>query len=396
VTPVPLDLPLRPPEAAELANVVFSLAERKPLNDEVRGRVASRLAAVRFESLRPYALSLDRDPVHHSTYYMAIDGQSSEPLLLHMAPAAAPTSAIFPKPLLIGRMRQANGPEMILNAIPFGPADQENIERFAAEIDQAFLPRAQASRPAVVAGATPAAFEAFRRIFKSSRKNIAAIEAQPGESPRSFYYAGIWAAIRSGWREGYTAGVSLAVDTADGDSLRDTIAEAAPLTRFAVNVSSLIGTRAPAAELPAFDTGPDWEFSRAELSTLATKYAAPVKAAERAHELIRQARAAQKITRPFDFELSLENAPEPTSPQELIFCLGWLKARGHAAQLVAPRIGGGSDLTALAAAARFAQCTLTLDAESTDLGAIARATAGRVNLRLQSGDIAETAAELFG
>ena len=89
MTPVPLDLPLRPPEAAEVANLVFTLAERKPLNDEVRGRVASRLAAMRLESLRVYPGSLNRDPVHHSTYYLAADGQNGEALLLHMAAATA-------------------------------------------------------------------------------------------------------------------------------------------------------------------------------------------------------------------------------------------------------------------------------------------------------------------
>lgn len=391
MTPVPLDLPLRPRETAELANIVFLLAERKPLNDDVRGRVASRLVAVQFESLRPYPLSLDRDPVHHSTFYMAVDGQNAEPLLLHMSPAAAPTSAIFPKPLLIGRMRQPNGPEIILNAIPFGPSNQQNIERFASQIDGAFLPRAQASRPALMAGSTPATFEAFRRIFKSSRKNVAALEAQAGEAPRSFYYAAIWAAIRAGWREGYTSGFTLTVNR-DIDTLRDTISEAAPLTRFVVDVSALVGTPVD-AEPPAFDTSP---FPAEELRALAAKYAAAIKAAERAHELIRQARAAQKITRPFDFEFSLEHASEPTAAKELAFCLGWLKARGHAAHLAAPRIDRGSDLDGLAAAARFEQCALTVDAERVDVAAIVRATAGSINLRVKSGDIVETAAELFG
>jgi hypothetical protein len=375
VTPVPLDLPLRPPEAAELASIVFSQAERKPLNEDVRGRIASRLSALRFESLRPFPLSLDRDPVHHSTYYMAIDGQNGEPLLLHMAPAAAPTSAIFPKPLLIGRMRQANGPEMIVNAIPFGPRDHDSLERFASKIDAAFLPRAQASRPALLASATPAAFEAFRRVFKSSRKNVAAIEAQPGESPREFYYSGIWAAIRAGWREGYTAGVTLAVNSDGPGALRDAIAEAAPLSRFAVDVSLLVGAPGDA--------------------DLTFKYGAALKAGEGAHELMRQVRAAKRITRPFDFEFSLQRAAEPTAAHELAFCLEWLKARGHAAQLAAPCIHTESDLSALAAAARSAQCTLTLDATG-DLAAMFSVTAGRVNARIQCGDPAEIAAELFG
>jgi hypothetical protein len=369
VTPVPLDLPLRPPEAAEVASLVFSLAERKPLNDEVRARIASRLAAARFVSLRPYPASLERDPVHHSTYYMAVDGQNGEPLLLHMAPAAAPTSAIFSKPLLIGRMRQATGPEMVLNAVPFGPSHHESIERCARQIDEAYLPRPQGSRAAIVAPAIPASFEGFRAVLRRSRKNLASIAAAPGESPIAFYYAGIWAVIRTGWREGYSAGIGITLETADVDALRDLFQEASPLTRFAIDVSSLA----------------------------AADYEPALSAAERAHELIRQARATRKITRPFDFELSLQNAPQPTTPDNVGFCLEWLKNRGHAAQLMAPRIGTNSDVSALAAAAQMFQCTLSLNDRAGDLASIGRATGGRVNFRLApEASILETAAELFG
>lgn len=369
MTPVPLDLPLRPPEAAELASLVFSLAERKPLNDEIRARIASRLAVARFVSLRPYPASLERDPVHHSTYYMAVDGQNGEPLLLHMAPAAAPTSSIFPRPLLIGRMRQPNGPEMVINAVPFGPADRESVERFATQIDDAFLPRSQGSRGAIVARAGTDSFEGFRAALKRSRKNLAAIAAEPGESPAAFYYAGIWAAIRAGWREGYSAGIGIVLETADLDSLREIFQEAAPLTRVAIDASALVG--------------PDIERA--------------LEAAERAHELIRQARAARKIARAFDFELSLQNAARPTTPEELRFCLEWLQRRGHAAQLFAPRVEANSDLGALAAAAQAAQCTLSLDGRAGDPAAIGRATAGRVNFRLAPGaSVAEIAAELLG
>ena len=396
MTPVPLDLPLRPPEAAEVANLVFWLAEHKPLKEEVRGRIGSRLAAMGLESLRPYPGSLERDPVHHSTYYMAVDGQNGEPLLLHMAPAAAPTSSIFPKPLLICRMRQTNGPEIVLNAIPFGPGDYESIELFAAKIDPAFLPRAQASRPALVATANFTAFEGFRAIWKTTRKNLASIAMAPGQTPAEFYYAGIWAAIRAGWREGYTAGIAIALESVDIEPVHLAIRQTAPLTRFVIDVSTLVGIESAggAVEPPCFDTGTEWQFSAVERSLLAAKYGEALKAAERVHELIRQARATRKITRPFDFEFSLENAPTPSTAADLVFCLGWLKARGHAAQLFAPRTNPGADLSALAAAARFSQCTLSLDARAGDLASIGRATAGRVNFRL-GGESPQSAGELF-
>ena len=371
MTPVPIDLPLRPPEAAELANVVFSLAESKPLNDEVRHRIASRLAAIRFESLRAWPLSLERDPVHHSTYYMAIDGQAGDPLLLHMAPAAAPTSAIFARPLLIGRMRRPGGPEIVLNAVPFGPANHQTVGRFAEQIDDSFLPRAQASRPALMAAAVPASFEAFRSIWKSTRKNLAAVEMPADETdPAAFYFSAIWSAIRAGWREGYTAGIRIALRSSDPESARGVIAAAAPFSRIAVDVSALVASAAdPAA-----------------------KFGEAIKSAGRAHELVRQARAAGKLTRPFDFELSLEHTTELTTAEELAYCLACLKDCGHAAQLAAPYTGAGTDVTALAAAAQSAQCNLTL----TSGIAIDRAIAPRINLRLPpGGDIIEIAADLF-
>lgn len=382
MTPVPLDLPLRPPDAAEVASLVFSIAERKPLTEEVRARVASRLAALRLQSLRPYPGSLERDPVHHSSYYMAVDAQNGEPLLLHMASAAAPTSSIFPKPLLIGRVRQANGPETVLNAIPFGPADYESIERFAAKIDQAFLPRAQGSRPALVVRSAAGTFEHFRSIWKTRRKNVASIEMDADDTPEKFYYSGIWEAIRAGWREGFTAGISLALGGSDLDVVRETIRQAAPLTRFSVDVSRLV-------------PGSAVDGCSAEPSSLAARFGTALQAAERVHEIIRQTRAARQITRPFDFELSLENGA-PTTPGELVFCLGWLKARGHAAQLFAPCVAPDTDLPALAAAARSSQYMLSLDERAGDLASIGHATAGRVNFRLQGESPASAAAELFG
>ena len=76
----------------------------------------------------------------------------------------------------------------------------------------------------------PAAFEAFRAILRNTGVNMAstvqlsatremttdeAIAARDGENPtaaghtrvsiRHLYHAGLWAAIRAGWREGYSA-----------------------------------------------------------------------------------------------------------------------------------------------------------------------------------------------
>jgi hypothetical protein len=399
VTPIPLDLPLRPSEAAELAILIFDQAERKALNDEVRNRLAAQAAVLRLETVAPYFGSLVRDPVHPSSYYLAVDGGRGEPLLLHLAPATAPTSSIFYKPLLIGRMRRPNGPEIVVNALPFGPSDHENLEKFVAQIGAAFLPRPQGQRPAIaVSGALPAAFEAFRAILKRSGKNLAATAADPAASSRDFYYAGLCAAIRAGWREGYSAGIHLVVGAGHARPIREAVRDAAGFTRFSTDTSSLFRETgngyAPEDRawlldqfVRPFEIGDAvYEFTPPDVLRLASKFGPALKTNEQLHESIRQARSARKTSRSFDFEPSLQGDSTLTTPQELIFWLHWLKARGHPAQLAAPNLGAGGAaqrLKEFAAIARHYQCTLSIRSGAghsrEELEAIARATIGRVN-----------------
>jgi hypothetical protein len=399
VTPVPLDLPLRPSEAAELAILIFEQAERKPLNDEVRNRLTARAAVLRLETVTPYFGSLVRDPVHPSTYYLAIDAGRGEPMLLHLAPATAPTSSIFYKPLLIGRMRRPSGPEIVINAVPFGPSDCENLEKFVSQIGAAFLPRPQGLRPAIaVSGGLAAAFDAFRAILKRSGKNLAATAANPAASGRDFYYAGLCAAIRAGWREGYSAGIHVVVAGDNLDAARETIRNAAGFTRFSTDTSCLFRETGNSAALEdrawildefvrPFEIGDAvYEFTPPDVLRLASKFGPALKINEQLHESIRQARSALKTGRSFDFEPSLEGAATVTTPQELIFWLHWLKARGHGAQLAAPNVGGdgvAQRLKEFAAIARHYQCTLSIRSgaghSAEALEAIARATVGRVN-----------------
>ena len=79
---------------------------------------------------------------------------------------------------------------------------------------------------------------------------------------------------------------------------------------------------------------------------LAWKFGAALKINERIHECIRQARSALKTGRSFDFEPSLAQSATATTPEELIFWLHWLKARGHGAQLAAPNLGGEASIPA--------------------------------------------------
>jgi hypothetical protein len=329
VTPVPLDLPIRPPEAAELARLIFQQAEGKRLSDDVRGRIASRSAQLRLETIRPFFGSLAREPLHHSTYYLAVDGggtgaSAGQPLLLHIAPPSAPTSGIFHKPLLIGRFA-----DVVLNAIPFGPDDKDNIAAFVARIDPAFAPRPQGARPAIaIGGDLAAAFEAFRGILRRTGKNLAA-------SCGVNLALAQWSAIRAGWREGYSA-----------------VGDDPGFTHFAVEAKD-------------------------------------AEEAARQHGRIRQARSAAKLTRPFDFELSFAGTAAPTTPAELRAALSFLKEARHAPQWVTPRLEGLGGLEELAGVARLFQCGIGIverpEYDAAALDTIARVTAGRFFYKVCAG-----------
>jgi hypothetical protein len=194
---IPLLLPLKANEAAALADLVYQQLEGKPLTPDVRNRFAARLPQLALETFTPFPGSLARDPIHPSTYYLAIEAQS--PLLLRIALASSPASGLFPGAMLIGRMRPGGGREIVINAVPFNFTDRESVRTFAERLDPTFLPRSQGPQSAIVAEGTdfPAAFRAFRAILKSTGLNLAAIAGD--------YEIALWSAIRAGWREGWNA-----------------------------------------------------------------------------------------------------------------------------------------------------------------------------------------------
>lgn len=197
MSPVPLVLPLKASEAAALADLVYRQLEGKPLTSDLRDRFAACVPQLGLETFTPLPGSLARDPVHSSTYYIAIDAQS--PMLLHITLASSPASELFPGAILIGRMRPGGGREIAINAVPFNSSDRESVRLFAKQIDPAFLPRPQGPQSAIVVEGPDfaAAFRAFRAIFHSTGLNLAATAGD--------YDAALWSAIRAGWREGWSA-----------------------------------------------------------------------------------------------------------------------------------------------------------------------------------------------
>lgn len=375
MTPVLFDLPLRPAEAGAVADLILGHAEGKPLTEDLRNRLAGRAATLKFESLTPWFGSLERDPVHPSVYYLALDGDRGQPLLLRVALASAPSSGLFPKAVLIGRMRTSANLEIVINAIPFAATDRDSVARFAEQVNRAFLPRPQGLQAAIAAAGLPASFDGFRSVFRRHGLNLASLAGD--------YHTILWAAIRTGWREGYTAEAeTLVVPVAASlDAARAAIRQSAAYTKFAVDVSCLI---------------------RPEAATGDLKFGECLARGEQLYDAIRQAKASSSTGRAFDFELCLGRMGPPTTPPELAFCLNRLKLRGRPAQLVEPNLGDGAGLKELAAVANQYRVLLSVRSGTHSAKAledIGRATAGQVNYRasLEAGEpVASVAEHLIG
>lgn len=212
---------MRSSEAASIADILFQSVDElansgRKFNDETRHRIAARLKNIETPSIRAYPLSIEPDPIHPSSYYLAVDGLSHgrvAPLLLRLGLASSPASGLFPKSVLIGRMRPAGGREIVVNAIPFGPTDEDHLRTFNEQVTKAFQPRPQGSQPALIvstddlASTTPLAFDAFRRILRDTGQNRASFSA-PLATAQSGYLTVLWSAVRAGWREGYSLGVT--------------------------------------------------------------------------------------------------------------------------------------------------------------------------------------------
>src|SRR5450432_4283142 len=113
---LPIDLPIRASEAGDLADVIFEQAETRRLTDDLRNRIGGRIGNLRLETIVAHTGSLSPDPVHPSAFFLAVDGVRegiSKPWLLRIADANTPSSALFPKAILIGRMRLANRREIV-------------------------------------------------------------------------------------------------------------------------------------------------------------------------------------------------------------------------------------------------------------------------------------------
>lgn len=288
---------------------------------------------------------------------------------------------------------------------PFSASqDDAYLRAFVERVDGSFLPRPQREQAAIAAGnrhpeiSLPAVFDAFHAILKDTGRNLAStvqlsatremttdaeIAARDGSNPtapghtrvsiRHLYYAGLWAAIRAGYREGYNAEADHFIVSGNDDAaiarsvewVKEAIRQAEGYTKFTTDTSRVFDlkadTRHPepwteaqieelfAARLTAEERGWVMEaFSKAfecegcayrftpgEIKRLSVKFGPSLKLNEELYDAIVKAKNGD----PFDFEPSLDEAETLTSPEELIFYMHWLRERGRPAQLVPPNLG---------------------------------------------------------
>ena len=380
-------------ELNAIAKLVRETAAGSQIDGAARARLRSRIADLSPAGVVCHPESLQQDPENPSTLYLALDADGSPVLFQVNGDGAARTRFAGATPLEPGGF-----------VIPFGAGDWANINRFAMEVEPAFLPRPQGALPAIATGnrhpevSLPAAFRAFTEILSERGLNLAstvqlsatremttdaAIAARDGNDPlaaghtrvsiRHLYHAGVWAAIRSGYRAGYTAEadhviVSGATDSELGQSLeraKEAIHHAAGYTKFTTDTSHLFDLRADSRHPQAWteaEVGDRFErifpeeerkwilgefpkpiaidsrrytFSEDEIRRFAVKFGPSLKLNEELFDMIRR----EKSGEPFDFEPSLDEAGTLTTAKELLFNTRWLRWRGRPAQLFPPNLG---------------------------------------------------------
>ena len=397
-------------EASSLTELVIHILSAKPLVD-ARAELTRGLGALRFDSLRVHCPSLERDPAESSTCYLAVDVVDSgktTPALFQWSLANAETIlGRFQNPLLRHRIHTAGG-EVELTVFPFASTDRENVRVFAQHVAPVFLPRPQRALPAIAAGnrhpeiSLPAVFDAFREILEKLKVNMAstvqlsatremttddAIAARDGENPTAIghtrvsiqhlYHAGLWAAIRAGWREGYTAEADhfiVSGSTPDDvkrsvEMVKEAIRHAEGYTKFTTDSSRMFELQtdprhpkawSDAAVAEKFEKqftseerrwilsefsrpfrieGGSYDLTREEVLRLAVKFGESLKLNEELFDEIKSVKAKGGLSPDFDFEPSLDEAETLTTAKELLFYMHWLKARGRPAQLVPPNLG---------------------------------------------------------
>ncbi|MCL4794442.1 MAG: hypothetical protein KJZ84_07760 [Bryobacteraceae bacterium] len=405
---IPINLPVRLSEASALVELIVDSRAGTSVSEETRTRCAERLGGLGLANLAVYPGSIESVAGHPGAIAVAVDGLVDPARPAHMLLIAAPTASAAPAGFEggheLGRIRPQGGREMAIHAVPFAPTDRENVAAFVQSTGGVFAPRPQRALPGIATGnrhpeiSLPAAFRGFRAILETRKLNVAstvqlsatremttdeAIAARDGENPvaightrvsiRHLFHCGLWAAIRAGWREGYTAEADHVIVTGANENelarsleqAKEAIRHAAGYTKFTTDASRLFKLEADlrhprawtATEIDdrfaqLFDAGEQaWildEFARSfstgtrdirlnaeQIKRLAVKFGRSLQMNEELYDVIQR----EKRGEPFDFEPSIDEAETLTTPEEMFFYMQWLKSRGRPAQLVPPNLG---------------------------------------------------------
>jgi len=350
-------------EAEAVADIFMRNGGRDGFTTETRSRVASALQELALRDLRTYPGSLSVDRTSPCNYYIAADivaHGSPQPVLLQIA-TAGQVARLFRGPIKYSYSLANEAGESTVHVIPFAATDHDNIRVFAEQVDTSFLPRPQGQESAIAAGARhpeisiPAAFDAYRTLLKETGRNLAspvqmaatremttdaALAERDGENPLvpghtrvsilHLYHAGLWAAIRSGWREGYTAEGDHFIVSGDNpediarsfDRVKEAIRQAAGYTKFTTDTSRLFELQADVRHAAAWGDsavaerftqiltpeeqswvaaefsrpfsvgGREYSFSRQEIIRLAVKFGGSLKRNEELYDSSSSASAA--------------------------------------------------------------------------------------------------------
>ncbi len=394
-------------ELDSVARRVVDACKSRKLDGELRKHVGRDLGSLELTSLRIYPGSLAEDPEYPSNFYLAADlftsGRTSSSLV-HFAPSSGVRRSRFRLGRRSSLVKDDEGGGITIDLMPFTSRDHDYVRIFAEQVDRAFLPRPQRALPAVAAGnrhpeiSLPAAFEAYQSILEAKHVNMAstvqlsatremttddALAARDGEDPtaaghtrvsiRHLYHAGLWAAIREGWREGYTAEADHFIVSGNNpeqiarsvEAVKEAIRHASGYTKFTTDTSRLFELQSDSRHPQAWSNteveerfqqlfsdeerhwvlaefsqpfridGKAYDFSREEVVRQAVKFGQSLKLNEELFDSIRSVKSGAA----FDFEPSLDEAETLTTAKELLFYMHWLKARGRPAQLVPPNLG---------------------------------------------------------
>ncbi len=220
--------PVKPSEAVVLAELIFQITQNRPWSNDLRARLASSLPTITLESTTPFPLTLAPDPSHASTFFIVVHSKSGDTpgyWLLHMAPASAATTPLFPNPVLLARVRPAGEREIIVNAIPFA----ENLASILNGLHPQLLARSS-SVHSIYSKALDADHLDFLKSFPKRSNLLPAIRTTiPGWQ----VYAPL---LLSSWRDGFVAIL---------EKLREVPSEsdAAPFSRFSLIVDAPFDAR---------------------------------------------------------------------------------------------------------------------------------------------------------